>query len=933
MNFFKNYYLGNRKRYIEKRNLKKIGVIFLLGCMIISNFIFIQNQNNQFDFSNKNVIIDTDSHKEINPIFPRISADPSEFHDPLSINFTSGLTDYDIETYVRGRDSGGTTVDNGVYSLDNLLLYNSLLDYNNNQSETLEAYIKLKSTPLWYENDTSKFEYGFVGTIDGTTGVIIDDNRYLIDNLMPIFLLLEDGIDNLNDIEYDGYSANDMFEEAFFLVNSSVFYDDTDKGFINSNSTTTANIYQMKSNLYAILAYYTIYRQRDYISTSIADSAYDLASVTMENLISKMWDNTNLGFYKSANESWTFKGAELDQNYKFLDVNALGILALLDYWIDNEEMREDSLYFINATLLYNIMENALWNPSSGAYQYAEQKDWSGAGVAYQKIDLEANALMMRACLKFFEVTGNITYYNRALELYHTFENDMFDSSNNAYKSSLNPVNSHLNLTSNLRLVESYLKAFDIYNNTVLDAAFNITDKVNYIFNQDVINLTCDYAFEKKISYSHHPTTSGTNTTRYNNITGGVITYIFRYPNETIIDDVIRKDIISNTTTYTYPITDALPVGNGYTIKIKANSTYFGVAYASKTFNVESGLSYDEEDNIGLDEIDEVNEFYQGQTRDINITISSQYNYNLTLNVTLKGFGIENYTRFNLEFVNNSADILVELNISALSSAVNGSRTLLITFKDGSILYLEILIDIFITHALTYSNLIYNKDVVPGNSVQVSLELFNYLPNNHQLLNLTFTGEFVAGQNLFSYNLSESEVRTIITRVSVSSIIDVGSFEITMKILKGSTIIKSEILTVNIISKFEIIRMNYPEKVVQGVPAKLILIIKNNQETSEEFTLIINDDKVDTALEELVSGENRIEVEVLPTINPYEIGYKKFHIQLEDKDDEVIVEDYFESEIQVSTINLLLFYILPIIIPIGIILYYKNKEIKLKLLRR
>ncbi|MCK4779056.1 MAG: hypothetical protein KAT57_02665, partial [Candidatus Lokiarchaeota archaeon] len=61
MNFFKNYYLGNRKRYIEKRNLKKIGVIFLLGCMIISNFIFIQNQNNQFDFSNKNVIIETDS--------------------------------------------------------------------------------------------------------------------------------------------------------------------------------------------------------------------------------------------------------------------------------------------------------------------------------------------------------------------------------------------------------------------------------------------------------------------------------------------------------------------------------------------------------------------------------------------------------------------------------------------------------------------------------------------------------------------------------------------------------------------------------------------------------------------------------------------------------------------------------------------------------
>ena len=155
----------------------------------------------------------------------------------------------------------------------------------------------------------------------------------------------------------------------------------------------------------------------------------------------------------------------------------------------------------------------------------------------------------------------------------------------------------------------------------------------------------------------------------------------------------------------------------------------------------------------------------------------------------------------------------------------------------------------------------------------------------------------------------------------------------MEILKGSTVIKSEILTINVISKLEIVSISYPEKVVQGIPAKLILIIQNNQENSQEFSLIINDDKIETELEELVSGENRIEVEILPTINPYELGYKKFHIELEDEDDDVIVEDYFESEIQVSAINLLLFYILPIAIPIGVILHYKNKEIKLKLLRR
>ncbi len=937
MNFFRNYYLGKRKSYIEKRNLKKIVVIFFLGTMLISNFIFIQNQKNQFDFSNKKLINEKEFIKEINPLLPRISDDPIELQDPFTknfsniwdnfrINFTSDLTDYDIPTYIRGKDSGSTTVDNGVYSLDNLLLYNSLLDFNYGQQETFEAYSKLKTTPLWYENDTGKYEYGFVGTIDGTTGDITDNNRYLIDNVMPMFLLVGDGTEYLDGITYNGANATNSLEESFLLVNSTQFFNVSDNGFLDFNSTSSGSIYQMKSNFYTILAYYQIYRNWEYIQSGNfnIDDVYDTANSVMETFIEKMWDNENKGFYKSARTKWEVNDISEDV-LKFLDVNALGILALLDYWIENEEMNTNSLYFKNATLLYNIIDHNLWNSSSGAYQHAEKKGWAGlGGDQYKKFDLESNALMMSACLKLFEVTGNFTYYNRSRDIYKTFEDDMFDSTNNAYISSLNPVNPHLNLTSNLRVIETYLKAFDIYNSTVLDAEFNITDTADYIFNQDAINLTCDYKFEKTII-------PGINITRYNNITGGVITYVFRYPNETIIDDVITYDITGNTTNLIYPITDVLPVDDGYTITIKANSTDFGVAFAYKTFNVISGLILI--DIVGDEEINEVDKFYQGQTRDINITIESWYNYNLTLNVTLEGFGVIKYTVMNLNFVNNTPDILVELNISALSSAVNGSRTLSITFKNGTVLYLEIAIDIIISDALTYSNLIYNKDIVPGNSIQVSLELLNYLPNNNQSLNLTFTGEFVVGQKLFTYTLDESEVRTISTSVSVSSNIDVDSFEITMEILKGSTVIKSAILTVNILSKFEIVSINYPEKVVQGVPAKLILIIKNNQENLHEFTLKINGDKIDTNLEELISGENRIEVEVLPTFNPYEIGYKKFHIELEDKDDEVIVEDYFESEIQLSTINLLLFYVLPITIPIGIILYSKNKEIKMKLLRR
>ncbi len=944
MNFFKNPSLGNRKRYIEKRIAKKIIIIFFLGFMIISNFIFIQNQNNQLDLSNKSRINDnTDFITEFNPLFPKTADDPNELQDPFTINFSSiwhyfntsfrsDLTDYDISTYIRAKDAGDNPIDNGVYSLDNLLIYNSLLDFNYGQNETFEAYSKLKTTPLWYKNDTGQFEYGFVGTVDGITGDITDSNRYLIDNVMPIYLLVGDGKENLEDITYNGANAKDSLEETLLLVNSSLFYNTTDNGFLDYNSTSTGSIYQMKSNFYTILAYYHLYRNGFQSSIFSGDDAFDIANSVMETLIEKMWDNQKGGFYKAARNNWNVLPGN---DFKYLDVNALGILALLNYWIENEEMNVHSLYFKNATRIYNLIYDNLWEGADNVSRYASNFDWSDLlpnTDPYNRYDLEANALWMQACLKLFEVTGNITYYDRAIEIYRTFENRMYDASHNAYITSFHPVssdNTNINLTSNLRLTEAYLNALGIYNSTVLDATFNITDPQDYIFNQDAINITCDYAFEKEIRYSYHPTTPGTNLTRYNDITGGVITYIFRYPNGTIIE-VIRNDIQDNTTTLIYPITDSLPVGNGYTINIKANSTYFGVAFANKTFNVISGLEVKEV--IGLDEIDEVDEFYQGQTRDFNITIKSLYNYNLTLNVSVEAFGAINYTLTDLVFANNS-ETLIQLNISAITSAVNGSRALSIIFMDGTILYLEYMDSFFISDALTYSNLLYNKYVVPGNSIQVSFELINYLIADNQSLNVTFTGEFVVGTRLFSYTLDESEIRTVLLRISISSGTDVDSFGITMKILKGSTVIKSEILTVNILSKFEIVSIKYPEKVVQGESAKLILIIKNNQESSQEFTLLINDDKIDTDIEELPPGENRIEVDVLPTINPYEFGYKRFHIELEDNDDDVIVEEYFESEIQLSAINLLLFYILPIIIPVSVILYYKNKEIKFKLLRR
>ncbi|MFW9879790.1 MAG: hypothetical protein ACFFG0_42490, partial [Candidatus Thorarchaeota archaeon] len=157
--------------------------------------------------------------------------------------------------------------------------------------------------------------------------------------------------------------------------------------------------------------------------------------------------------------------------------------------------------------------------------------------------------------------------------------------------------------------------------------------------------------------------------------------------------------------------------------------------------------------------------------------------------------------------------------------------------------------------------------------------------------------------------------------------------IKMSILINTTEYYSKIFDVELISKFEIISTSFPKSIQQGAPAYLIIVIQNNQQSSELFSLYINGVKYGTNIDELNTGENIITAVVTPTINPYEFGIKKYSVELKDSTDEYIALFYFEVSIEWSSLNLVLFYILPIIIPIGIILYFKNKEIKHKKLRR
>jgi hypothetical protein len=155
----------------------------------------------------------------------------------------------------------------------------------------------------------------------------------------------------------------------------------------------------------------------------------------------------------------------------------------------------------------------------------------------------------------------------------------------------------------------------------------------------------------------------------------------------------------------------------------------------------------------------------------------------------------------------------------------------------------------------------------------------------------------------------------------------------MQIKKGQTIFYNKSFTIQIDPKFEIISVSFPSSVPQGEYADFILVIKNNQDISESFSLFVNGQAVETNLVGLGPGENTIIAQVLPSIFPYDFQAKTYTFILKDYQGETLAQYYFEVALELTPFNLMVFYILPILIPIAILLYYKNKELQRKLLRR
>ena len=332
---------------------------------------------------------------------------------------------------------------------------------------------------------------------------------------------------------------------------------------------------------------------------------------------------------------------------------------------------------------------------------------------------------------------------------------------------------------------------------------------------------------------------------------------------------------------------------------------------------------------GLPEI-----LFQGQTLNVTLLLNYTRTEDLTLTASLEGEDIISYPSQDLNFT-ASTELNVSFDLTAKFGISPGPSEITFNFKRGNVTYLSVKKLIEIGYSFNYEHLIYQSKVVSGHNIQVSLDLINFLPNATQSLNISFTGilENTIETFIQEETIDKDESKSVSYYLKSLEGINFSIIRIEMNILQNATVYYTEQITIEIVPEFEIISVSFPGQVPQGSYASLIIIIQNNKDVFESFSLSINGRNIQTNIDELSPGENRITKSFIPTSNPYEFGTKVYRIVLMNSEDEEIAGFYFEVVLELSTFNLMIFYLLPSIIPVGIILYFLSRDIKHKKLRR
>ncbi|MHA1271378.1 MAG: hypothetical protein ACTSPY_16410 [Candidatus Helarchaeota archaeon] len=189
-----------------------------------------------------------------------------------------------------------------------------------------------------------------------------------------------------------------------------------------------SNVRYCKDNALAIITFlelFNIYNDSTYL---------EAANQTWKYINDTLWDTDNQGFFTS-NNSLNISDKELETQFWAL----IAYSNILNTPQINEKIKNSSSHIINITI--NKILNKTWDTiNKGFYSSFNGTTWMPFNdTEFSKTSL-SNIMAIKALLTLYNITSNMTYYNKAVETLQFLDNNLKDNIFGGYYEAVNGTN-------------------------------------------------------------------------------------------------------------------------------------------------------------------------------------------------------------------------------------------------------------------------------------------------------------------------------------------------------------------------------------------------------------------------------------------------------------------------------------------------------------
>ncbi|MBD3354098.1 MAG: hypothetical protein GF364_21630 [Candidatus Lokiarchaeota archaeon] len=873
----------------NRKNLKRILTVCSFILIVSSVYLFSQfTDNNARDLVVNNKTIDSSDNGgselpyQIGPFFNHSDDDAQQYGKLIYEDYTKFVYQHSFDNTDEWELS-----DSNIYARDQFYY---LLGYN----QLLEGQLVVPNYIGWYQDidlwDTESSEKGYYTYIDENLTRTTEE-KLSFDNILAILSILTATGTNSSDVENRVVEQWDVVNELFWDSEASLF-----------NQSNQATSKYSANNLLGAIAAFSIVREAEFNDNpGLINQAYDRGVEIMEELNSSYYDFVAAwpGYWESTTNS-----------EKSALTNALGIIALLD-WNIATNYTANSAKLNQSIKIYNFMKEELYNSTNDMYNKKMAR--SGGGLDYDLVLLD-NAWMLKATLKLFEATGNITYYQDALKLYYGIESTLYDPLNYGYNTTFGPNQNTIKEYDDYNM---YISALYDFKN-IHDTAYIQLEKneSSYLYlNSTAFNVSLSLNYSMEYEYNTDKVNSSWNFEIP--IENSPVHYILRYENDTIIEQKDQTTDINGTDEYIYDLSGLTT--ETYSLSVLCNYSGYCLTYKTEELDYVSGI-------LIVNYTTRFEELYQGERGLINVSVGSLRDDNISINLEVSGGNFLTETVDDVNILNKTLTFTL-INLTTVSDIETGVAQFNIVLYNNSLVLENNTFEITIESNIEVAYIQYSQYLIVENDLQVSLGITNHKSQSSEdNLHIEITSDYFVTLDQDLDSIEALSMDDILLDLERTASIYYGDIEFIINISREGESLYMSSFSLESVPELDIEKISSTDIIIQGLEPAISLNIINYNITAKTISIRSNEKTVWTG--KLNNGYNSLYIPIDNKIrNPYSIKTRIYYIEILNEKDQVIGTEMIQIKPQISVSNAIFYYILPIIISLGVAIGVRYKEIK------